>query len=219
MKDFTIPAHSSAPPLRSLAEVLLDFQKNLRGETITIGEIFEVFHERGFGILLLILAIPLVLIPIPGTNVPFALALVVITAQQALGRHTPWFPKYLHGKKVSCKNLTLGLKRAAFWCEKIEIFLKPRLGWVTQDGPSRMIGVAGLALSLFSAIPLPLTNSVPGIGIGLMALGIGMRDGLAILAGAFIGITWVLMLLTAVLVFGPEVFHVIQNVFHSILPG
>lgn len=211
-----MPDSAPAQPPRSLEQVLLDFEQTLEGDTVTVGKILEAFHERGFGVLLFIFAIPLVLIPIPGSNVPFALALVALTAQQVMGAHTPWIPEKLKSTTISCQGMSIGLKKAAFWSQKIEFLLKPRLGWLTQDGPSRIVGGITLILSLFSTIPLPLTNSVPGIGIGLIALGIGMRDGLAILAGAVVGLGWITMLTSVLLFFGPDALHAVKEAILSI---
>jgi hypothetical protein len=53
-----------------------------------------------------------------------------------------------------------------------------------------VIGVMGLALTL--PLPIPLTNTLPGWTILLLAVGLMERDGLMVLAG------YVTMLVTAV---------------------
>ena len=75
------------------------------------------------------------------------------------------------------------------YVKKIEWFLKPRLGAVTQGVFSNFIGLAGLIMALSVTIPLPLTNTVPSFGIAVMALGVIMRDGLAVIMGAVVGLT------------------------------
>ena len=59
-----------------------------------------------------------------------------------------------------------------------------------------------MALSVI--IPLPLTNTIPSLGIALMAVGVIMRDGLAVIAGALIGMAWVALLCGIVIFLGTD---------------
>jgi hypothetical protein len=101
--------------------------------------------------------------------------------------------------------------------KKIEIFIKPRLGALTRDGASRIFGLLGLIMALTVCIPVPLTNTVPSFGIALMAIGFIMRDGLAILAGALIGMMWVGILVAGVILFGPEAIDMIKDTIKELL--
>jgi hypothetical protein len=52
----------------------------------------------------------------------------------------------------------------------------------------------GLALVVFSAsilVPLPGTNSVPGVAVVIIAMGLLQRDGLLILLGMVTGTVWI----------------------------
>ena len=101
--------------------------------------------------------------------------------------------------------------------KRIEILLRPRLGFLTRDGASRLFGILGVIMALTVCIPVPLTNTVPSLGIALMSVGFMMRDGLAVLAGALIGTAWVCMLAVAVLFFGPEAFDIVKETIKSII--
>ena len=53
---------------------------------------------------------------------------------------------------------------------------------------------------LFSAsilVPLPGTNTVPGIAVVIIAVGLLERDGLYVLAGSLIGTVWIATLIFA----------------------
>ena len=52
----------------------------------------------------------------------------------------------------------------------------------------RLIGVAGLLLALVVFLPVPFGNSIPGLALVLMAVGLLGRDGLAVMAGAAVGL-------------------------------
>lgn len=205
--------------IRSLSDLLADLTPRLTNEHTAISELLEAFHERGIGALLFFFALPMAMpLPVPpGINVILATPLLLLTIQQAMGRHKVWMPQKIQKKTLSTQKLKHMIGAAIPLMQKIEILIKPRLGFITQDGPSRLVGVLGFIMALSVCIPLPLTNTVPSFGIALMAIGVIMRDGLAVIAGALIGMAWVAMLCGAVLYFGPEAFDIIKETIKSLL--
>lgn len=61
----------------------------------------------------------------------------------------------------------------------------------------------------------PLTNTVPSMGIALMSIGILMRDGLSVLAGAFIGIAWIALLASVFIFLGLEGADLVKDFIKS----
>ena len=57
----------------------------------------------------------------------------------------------------------------------------------------------------------------PSFGIALMAVGVLMRDGLAVIIGAIIGSLWVAMLAGAVVFLGTEGIDVVKDFIKSLL--
>ena len=205
--------------IRSLSQLMADVQRSLPEDDVRLATLLEQLHERGFGAVLLLFAAPMALpIPVPpGINIALASPLVLLTAQQTLGRHTIWLPESWRQKTLP-RTKVEGLIRAMLpWLIRLELLTKPRFGWITQDGPSCFFGFLGLLMALAVCIPLPLTNTVPSLGIALMAVGTLMRDGVATLAGAFIGMAWVIMLVAAVIIFGPEAFDIVKETIKSFL--
>lgn len=205
--------------IRSLSQLLEDFAAALPEGEVTLAYILEVFHERGIGILLLLFAVPMALpVPVPpGINVMLASPLIFLTAQQAMGSHTVWLPRRLMHKSMPRDKLAHTVMAAIPWLKKIEKLIRPRLGWVTQDGPSRLMGVFSLIMALTVCIPLPLTNTVPSLGIALIALGVMMRDGLLVIIGVLVGLGWITLLTGAILFLGPEAFEIIKTTIKSLL--
>jgi hypothetical protein len=207
--------------IRALSAVIGDFSKGLPGTgSIRIEAILEAFHERGFGIILLFFAAPMALpVPVPpGINILLATPLLLLCLQMALGRHTIWLPQSIKNRHFDQKKLKSLLEKIVPLLEKIEFFIRPRLGFITQDGPSRLFGTLGVIMALTVCIPVPLTNTVPSLGIALMAIGVSMRDGLAVFLGAVIGTLWVAMLVFAILAFGPDAYEMIRQTIKGILP-
>lgn len=188
--------------MQSISDIFEHIKEQFPGEKISMNDLLEAFHERGFGFLLLILSVPMALpLPVPpGINVLLASPLILLTAQQALGRHTIWLPEWIKRKSVSGAMLRKVITGALPWCKRLELIVKPRLEFVTKGVFSHLIGVFGLIMALTICVPLPMTNTVPSLGIAMMAVGVIMRDGLAVLAGAIVGILWV-GALTAIIVF------------------
>jgi hypothetical protein len=210
-------------PIRSISDVLTGFQAKLQAnqtlQELRIHNILEEFHERGFGFILLIIALPMALpLPVPpGVNIALASPLLLLTAQQALGRHTIWLPQTILNKTVSASKLDTVLSSFIPWMKRLEAISKPRLAPITRGGFSNLIGIMGFIMALSVCIPLPLTNTVPSLGIALMALGVIMRDGLAVIAGMVIGIGWVMMLILVITFLGTEGIEIIRDFIKSFL--
>jgi hypothetical protein len=199
--------------IRKLSEVLADLKHALSGESITMDALLDGLHERGFGVVLLVFALPLS-IPIPkppGISTLFGIPLFILTIQQALGRRVFWMPQFIRRRTVQKENLDKLLDHTIPAVQKIEVLIRPRLEWVTHGRFSRLIGILGAIMAAFISIPLPGSNTIPGIGIALMAMGVMMRDGLAVIIGALVGTGWVFGLGSLYLFFGREGLNVLQS--------
>ena len=161
---------------------------------ITIRAMVTSFGERAFGFLLLVFALICIIpIPVPGIHMFLSIPIFYLSVQQMTGRHVVWFPDKILDAKIPRHAFENISARAIPWIIKIEAISKPRLEFLTQGFFFCFFGAVIFYITAFLAIPLPLTNLVPAIGIALMALGLLNRDGLALLIGAAIGITWSLL--------------------------
>lgn len=205
--------------IRTLSDLLNDIKSQTSGSKVSLAQIIEGFHERGFGFFLFLFALPAALpIPAIGINAIIAIPLLLLTAQQAIGRHIIWVPQKLKNKSISKERLDKTIDGAQPWVKRLEFFVKPRLSYITQGIFSNIIGVAGFLMALAVSIPIPLTNTVPSFGIALMAIGVLMRDGLAVIAGMIIGTLWIMLLVGFILTFGPEGFEMMKDFIKGLLP-
>src|SRR5690606_20602698 len=82
----------------NITEVLEQVEEKTEGEArISIGEFLDTFEHRGYGPLLLIIAL-LIVLPtggIPGIPTLLGLIIILIASQLAWGRSAPWLPKWL----------------------------------------------------------------------------------------------------------------------------
>ncbi len=205
--------------IRTVSELLLDLRKKFKTKTVSVEKILLAFHERGFGFFLFIVALPMALpLPVPpGINILLATPLLLLTGQQAIGRKTIWVPEKLRKKRIDIKTLQDSIDKALPVTKKIEVFIQPRLGFITQGIFSNIIGAAGFVMALAVCVPVPLTNTVPSLGIALMAIGVVMRDGLTVLTGLVVGSLWVLMLVFIVVFLGTEGIEVFKETIKALL--
>ncbi len=203
---------------RKISEVLVDLKDQMPQDKVCTFDLLEALHERGFGFLLFLFALPAAL-PLPGlgVNTIIALPLLFLTVQQTMGRRRLWVPEIIKYKSISRAGFDKILETALPYITKIEIFIKPRLGFITQGGFGNLIGLAGLIMTLSICVPLPLTNTVPAMGVALMALGVIMRDGLAVLAGMVVGLVWVAMIAYVLIFIGTEGLDLIKETIKSFL--
>lgn len=162
-----------------------------QGETVTLSWIMDHLHERAFGLFLLILALPCCIPFLYVVPQIVALPLMFIAAQVLLGRKVPWLPEKLGARTVTSEALQTIANRAERWLRRIEGLSRPRLVALTRAPADRLVG---LALVLFSAsilVPLPSTNSVPGLAVVIVSMGLLQRDGILVLLGTLLGTAWI----------------------------
>ena len=198
--------------MRSLSDILKSIETECKGESISINDLLEAFHERGFGFFLFLFSLPAALpLPAIGVGTILGIPLIFLTAQQAIGRRTIWFPEKFKNKSLKRESVIAMIDKALPWTQRIEKLVKPRLSFVTHDVFSRLIGVFGFIMALSVSIPLPLTNTVPSLGIAIMSVGVITRDGLAILVGAAIGMIWVCAITAIILFLGTEGVDIVKD--------
>jgi hypothetical protein len=203
--------------IRALSEVLKDTINGLSEQKTTVNYLIETFHERGIGVVLFIFAAPMALpIPVPpGVNLLLATPLVLLSLQLAISRHTIWIPEGIKSKSIDTSKLKSMFTAIIPILEKIELLVKPRFGMITQGVYSRIFGILALLMALTVCIPIPLTNTIPSLGIAIMSIGILSRDGLSVIIGALIGTLWIAILAFGIIYFGSEAFDVIKSFIKS----
>jgi len=139
------------------------------------------------GLLFIFGAINMLPLP-PGTSTFFAVPMLIVAGQMALGRSRPWFPQRLEKRGVS-RQLLGQLVSKLGWLEKrIERVLRPRLPRLTGPAATRAIGATCVLLALVAAIPIPLFHIAPAAAIALFGLALIYRDGLLAIAALLAGI-------------------------------
>lgn len=177
----------------------------------SLGEIVDRLDERAFGLLLLLLALP--------CTPPFvyllpqivALPMLALGGQMAAGRQSPWFPEAIRARRFQLAEFSKVLDFAEKYVRWLERIARPRLPMVTERIGARVTGALLIIPALSVLAPFPGTNTVPGIGIAIAALGLVQRDGLLVILGLVVGLGWVIAFALVALFFGVELAAVLKD--------
>ena len=179
------------------SERLEALAKSAPTDTVTLGWILDQLHERAFGLFLLVLALPCCIPFLYGIPQIVSLPLMFVVAQMVIGRRVPWLPERLRARSITSASLADLAQRAGPWLRKVEALSHPRLGPLTRPPLDRVLGLALLVFSASIMVPLPGTNTVPGIAVALAAIGLLQRDGLLVGVGVVLGTAWIATLIFA----------------------
>lgn len=163
--------------------------------------IFDRLHERAFGAALFILALPCCIPFLWGVPQVVALPMMVLAGQMAMGRREPWLPAKLAQRKIDKKGLTRTATGGRKWFGWLELIARPRLTFLMAPVGERVIGLLLVVFCASILLPIPGTNTVPGIGVAIIAFGLMARDGILVCLGGIIGTAWISTLI-AVIAFG-----------------
>lgn len=190
-----------APPLSLTAE-LARIANSAPEEGLTLGAFSDALGERVFGALLFALAIPVCMPFLYGVPQVVALPMMAIAVQMAGGRAHPWMPRSFRNRQLDKP----GLVRIATWSRKwfgwLEALARPRLSFLSGPTAERLVGGVFILFCASILVPLPATNTTPGIAIAIASIGLITRDGLLVLAGLVLGVFWVSLLVVGFTFFG-----------------
>lgn len=165
-------------------EQLLDVidRRAVKGERVSLDEIFSAVGRRSFGPLLLVaglITVAPVISGIPGVPTLMA-ALVLLTAGQLLFRREHfWLPRWLLARSLSRDKLCKALKWLRPPARFIDRWLRPRLTVLTGGAGSYVIALVCTVIAL--AMPatefVPFSGNIPGIVLTLFGLSLVAHDG------------------------------------------
>lgn len=174
-------------PAGSLSETLTTIAGSIKAEKITLRELLELIGEQGMLVFCMFLTIPfLIPVSIPGVSTVFGLVILLIGIGVTLNR-VPWLPGRLMNRAVERAHLVPALERAAKLFARLDRLIRPRMLVLTHGATvNRLNGallVLGAVLLMAPFGAIPLTNTLPALGILLLAAGMLQRDGLFIVGG------------------------------------
>jgi hypothetical protein len=200
---------------RPVSEVVHRFGSEFPRDRLTLGDIIAVLDERAFGLLMIILGLPVALptSAIPFVSTLFGVPLMIIAAQLMIGMDRPWLPAMLANRSMARSDFKSMADKAMPHLLRVERYLHARWAPLTGYIAERAIGGLCLFWALIVALPIPGANQPPGIAIALFGIALLERDGLFVILGLLVSIAAFAILLAVLGAFAAALWVVFIHVF------
>ena len=173
----------------------------LRGDQPkTLGSLIDAFGKGSFAVaFVLLMALPALPLPTGGATHVLEIITMLLALELVVGRSCVWLPQRWHGVRLgggSREKFINVLLRRIRWLER---FSRPRGRWLFRRRVTGMIfglAVFGLALTAFLAPPFSGLDTLPSIGVVVLALGVLLTDIALAAVGLVIGAAGVVTVIT-----------------------
>jgi hypothetical protein len=186
----------------STSKIISEVSEQIPEDGVNFREFLDLIGEQGGLISCLILVAPFLLpVSIPGSSLPFGLAIILINIAILTKTH-PLIPKMVMEYKISQNSMVSLLNGMNRILKGLEKFVKPRLNIITRPYMDQINNVFMIfcAFLLMLPLPVPLTDFLPAYSILFLTLGSVENDGYMVIAGYVVAfITAVYFLLIAIL--------------------
>jgi hypothetical protein len=198
----------------TMEKVSESLQRWLEGESDkTLGSLVEVFGEKSFAILfVLLLGVPALPLPTGGATHVFEVIAALLALQLIVGRDQIWVPQRW------CKLELAGPRQQKFIAglmkliRRLERISRPRLRFLFNRRVSNsvfgLLALGGTAGAFF-APPFTGLDTLPALGVVLLSLGVLLEDAIVAALGLVVGIAGVLL----EIIVGSAVVHGVSSIF------
>jgi hypothetical protein len=179
----------------------------------TLGSLIEVFGERSFAIIfVLLMALPALPLPTGGATHVLEVITALLALELVAGRREIWLPqrwkRFDLATPARRKIITALLKRI----RQLERISRPRGRWLFGHRLSGIVfGLVVLALTItaFFAPPFSGLDTLPSIGVVVLAVGVLLTDYVLAIAGLVVGVLGIV----AVIGFGSLIAKAVGKLF------
>lgn len=178
-----------------ISQILEHLISEISGDHVTIGEIIDNLKHRGFGPILVVLSLFVIIAgAIPLVPAIIGFVIVLISMQMLLGSEHLWIPHKLKHLKINKSKLAHCISFAKPYTKKLEHILKMRLLFFFNRTSEIITAIVCLALAILMIVIgfIPMVPAVFCLPIFLFGIGYTAQDGLFIALGFLIifGIIW-----------------------------
>jgi hypothetical protein len=189
--------HAPSDNSRTFSQVL-EALGVAEGPTLTLGEVVEAFGDRGLGALILVLSLMALFPWPPGGKAVFAMPIILLAAELAFQRNEVWLPRWALRVSVSRSAYRTAVSKVIGPIRRVENLTRPRLSFLTGPISEILMGTTCVLLAVVMALPVPLGDLLPALGLIFFALGVMQKDGVAVLlgilgtiaTGAYLALIW-----------------------------
>lgn len=173
---------TSIPSERELLSAII--AETLSDQVVTVGELADRVAQRGFGVIMIMLALP-TMIPVlpPGSAALIGFVYIVLAVQMLIGLQRPWLPEGVRRIQMSARAVQTLQERGVPFLRRIEQFTHPRQIWIPDAVLTRVVAVAMLLLGIVLFSPLPFLNTIPALNVLILGIGLLNRDPIFLIGG------------------------------------
>jgi hypothetical protein len=183
--DDQVSAHAASEPEKKLSDELREW---LGGEgDRTLGALIDAFGKKSFAIIFVVLlGVPALPLPTGGATHVFEIIAALLALELIIGRDQVWLPERWKRLKLGGdkqQRFIAGLTRLIARLERLS---RPRLAFLFDHRLSNIVFgvlVLGGTAGAFFAPPFTGLDTLPSLGVVLLALGVLLEDFLVVVAG------------------------------------
>jgi hypothetical protein len=173
-------------------------QRWLEGESDkTLGSLIELFEEKSFAILfVLLLGVPALPLPTGGATHVFEVIAVLLAGQLIVGRDEIWLPQRWRRLELAGGRRERFIAGLMKMIRRLERFSKPRFRFLFDHRLSNIVFgvlVIGGSAGAFFAPPFTGLDTLPALGVVLLSLGVLLEDAVVVAIGLVVGAGGVLL--------------------------
>ncbi|MEA2471455.1 MAG: hypothetical protein QOE38_2454, partial [Thermoleophilaceae bacterium] len=163
----------------------------------TLGSLIELFEEKSFAILfVLLLGVPALPLPTGGATHVFEIIAVLLALQLIAGRDEIWLPQRWRKLELAGPRQRKFIGGLMRMIRRLERFSKPRLRFLFEHRLTNIVFgvlVIGGSAGAFFAPPFTGLDTLPALGVVLLSLGVLLEDVVVVAVGIVVGAGGVLL--------------------------
>jgi hypothetical protein len=157
----------------------------------TLGGLIDAFGEGSFALIfVMLMAVPALPLPTGGVTHVFEVIVMLLALELIVGRRTVWLPERWRRLELTGARQEKFIATLLRRIRSLERFSRPRGRWLfghRLSGSVFGVVVLGLALTAFLAPPFSGLDTLPSLGVVVLALGYLLADIALASAGLVIG--------------------------------
>ncbi|HRP09694.1 MAG TPA: exopolysaccharide biosynthesis protein [Terricaulis sp.] len=161
--------------------MLEDLIETFPAERVSLGDLLDRLDARAYGMLLLVLALPMCVPNVPGISTIFGMLMLFPAVGLLTGARRLWAPEKLRAKEIDGAILRRTLRVAIPPLKRVEWLIRPRFSALTRFPMTIAVGAQTLLMAIILILPIPFANWPPGMTVAMTALALLQRDGLLML--------------------------------------
>jgi hypothetical protein len=157
----------------------------------TLGSLIQVFEEKSFAILFVVLlGVPALPLPTGGATHVFEIIAMLLALELIAGRHEIWLPQRWRKLELAGDRQQRFIAALMKMIRRLERFSRPRLRFLFDHRVSNIVFgllVIGGSAGAFLAPPFTGLDTLPALGVVLLSLSVLLEDFIIVIVALLIG--------------------------------